>query len=78
MAGISFPIDNLIVPEEKDMIIEKAEKEVQRIEELYMDGVITNGERNNKVLSIWSNATSDVAIKYTKELEKVDKEAYLQ
>ena len=61
MAGISFAIDNLVVPERKQSIIEKAEKEVLKIEQLYMDGVITNGERYNKVLSIWSNATSDVA-----------------
>ena len=77
MAGISFPIDNLIVPIEKDMILEKAEKEVQKIEDLYMDGVITNGERNNKVLSLWSKATSDVADHVFIELEKADTEAYL-
>jgi DNA-directed RNA polymerase subunit beta' len=77
MAGISFPLDNLIVPQEKDAIIAKADKEVQRIEELYMDGVITNGERNNKVLSLWSKATSDVAEHVFDELEKADKKAYL-
>ena len=49
MAGISFAIDNLVVPEQKDDIIDKAEKEVAKIEKLYMDGVITNGERYNKV-----------------------------
>ena len=77
MAGISFPIDNLIVPKKKDAILENAEKEVQNIEELYLDGVITNGERNNKVLSLWSKATSDVADQVFKELEKLDNEAYL-
>ena len=77
MAGISFPIDNLIVPKDKDIILENAEKEVQRIEEMYLDGVITNGERNNKVLSLWSKATADVADRVFDELEKVDKEAYL-
>ncbi len=76
MAGISFAIDNLVVPEKKDAIIEKAEKEVAKIEQLYMDGVITNGERYNKVLSIWSNATSDVAAQVSKDLEKLDTEAY--
>ena len=54
MAGISFAIDNLVVPEKKKDIIKKAEQEVQKIETLYMDGVITNGERLNKVLSLWS------------------------
>ena len=76
MAGISFAIDNLIVPERKDAIIAKAEKEVLAIEQLYMDGVITNGERYNKVLSIWSNATSEVAQQVSKDLEAVDVEAY--
>ena len=51
----------LVVPAEKDAIIQKAEKEVEKIEQLYMDGVITNGERYNKVISIWGHATADVA-----------------
>jgi DNA-directed RNA polymerase subunit beta' len=77
VAGVSFAIDNLIVPEKKDTIVGKAEKEVARIEQLYMDGVITNGERYNQVLSIWARATNDVAISMTKELEQNDKEAFL-
>jgi len=77
MAGISFPINNLIVPKEKDQILASADKEVQKIEELYMDGVITNGERNNKVLSLWSKATADVADYVFNELELADKKAYL-
>ena len=42
-----------------------------------MDGVITNGERYNKVLSIWGHATADVARNMTKELEKQDKKHLL-
>ena len=56
-------------------IVQKAEKEVEKVEELYMDGVITNGERYNKVVSIWGHATADVATEMYKELEKQDKEA---
>ncbi len=48
----------LIVPAEKDDIVHKAEKEVEKIEHLYMDGVITNGERYNKVISIWGQCNS--------------------
>lgn len=77
MAGISFSIDNLLVPQEKDKIIGKTEQEVQKIEQLYMDGVITNGERYNKVISLWSHATSDVAAQMTKELEQQDRSAFL-
>ncbi len=77
MAGISFAINNLIVPAKKDEIIAKAEKEVQKIEQLYMDGVITNGERYNKVLSLWSNATAEVASQVTKDLERLDSTSYV-
>ena len=41
-----------------------------------MDGVITNGERYNKVLSIWEHATAEVAAEMTKDLEKQDQEAF--
>ena len=57
--------------------LHKAEKEVATSEELYMDGVITNGERHNKVLSIWENATDEVASEMTKDLEKQDQEAFV-
>lgn len=77
IAGISFAISNLLVPEKKDAIIKRAEKEVQKIEQLYMDGVITNGERYNKVISIWHQANVDVASQMTKEMVKQDEEAYL-
>ena len=70
-------MNDLIVPEKKYEIVKKADKEVQRIEDLYMDGVITNGERYNKVLSIWEHATAEVAAEMTKELEKQDQEAFI-
>lgn len=76
MGGISFSIDNLIVPSLKDSIIKKAEQEVQKIEQMYMDGVITNGERHNKVLSIWTHATADIAANMAKELEVEDQKAF--
>jgi DNA-directed RNA polymerase subunit beta' len=75
-AGISFAIGDLIIPEKKDTILKKAEKEVQKIENLYMDGIITNGERKNKVLSIWNHATADVASQMMKTLEEQDQVAY--
>ena len=76
MGGISFAMENLVVPDKKDSIIRKAEKEVQKVEELYMDGVITNGERYNKILSLWFQATAEVASYMTKDLEKQDQEAF--
>lgn len=77
MAGISFSIADLIIPTKKDELIKKAEKEVEKIEELYIDGVITNGERYNKVVTTWYNATGAVASNMTQDLEKQDREAFL-
>ena len=77
VGGLSCSLNDLIVPERKDEIVKKADKEVQRIEDLYMDGVITNGERYKKALSIWEHATAEVASEMTKTLEKQDQEAFL-
>lgn len=75
--GISFAISDLIIPEKKSSIIKKAEDEVHKVEKLYMDGAITNGERSNKVIGIWGQATSDIAKDMMKELEQQNKHAYL-
>jgi DNA-directed RNA polymerase subunit beta' len=77
VGGLSCSLNDLIVPERKYEIVKKADKEVQRIEDLYMDGVITNGERFKKVLSIWEHATAEVASEMTKTLERQDQEAFL-
>ncbi len=58
--GLSVSIADALVPQEKDQIISKAQKEVDRIENYYLEGVITNGERYNKVIDVWSNATNRV------------------
>lgn len=74
--GISFSISDLLVPEKKTFVINKAENDVQKIEKLYMDGAITNGERYNKVIAIWGQATADVAKEMLKDLEAQNKVAY--
>ena len=76
MSGISFSLSNLMIPEEKEIIIEKAEKQVLKAEKMYMDGAITNGERENKVISIWGHATADVATAMYKKLEKEDNQSF--
>lgn len=76
IGGISFSLADLIVPANKSEIVQKADKEVGRIEQLYMDGVITNGERYNKILSIWEQTTSEVASEMSKALEIQDKNAF--
>lgn len=76
VSGISFSVADLVVPHDKDTIIHKAEEEVQKAEKLYMDGVITNGERYNKVISTWGHATADVAASMYNELQAEDHSAY--
>jgi DNA-directed RNA polymerase subunit beta' len=76
MSGISFSLSNLMIPGKKDVIIDKAEKEVIKAEKMYMDGVITNGERKNKIISIWGHATADVASEMYKQLEQEDRVAF--
>jgi DNA-directed RNA polymerase subunit beta' len=73
-AGISIGIDDLIIPEGKERMVLGAQKEVIDVEKQYLDGAITNGERYNKVISIWSSVTEKVADAMFKEMEKQDKE----
>ena len=60
-SGASFGVNDMVIPEAKYTIIEKAEKEVQEIQEQYESGLVTNGERYNKVIDIWSHANEEVA-----------------
>src|SRR6185295_18138544 len=73
-AGISIGIDDLVIPEVKDKLVGQAQKEVIDVEKQYLDGAITNGERYNKVIAIWSTVTEKVADAMFKEMEKQDKE----
>lgn len=77
IAGISFAMSDLLEPEQKGKIIGTAEKSVEKIEKLYRDGVITNGERYNKIISIWGHATADVANVMSKDLEKQNEQAFM-
>src|SRR5512139_1675089 len=60
-AGISIGIDDMIIPAEKKPILEEAEKEVVEIQEQYQSGLVTAGERYNKVVDIWSRTNELVA-----------------
>jgi DNA-directed RNA polymerase subunit beta' len=77
MSGISISLENLLIPSKKDSIISQAEHDVERVEQLYMDGVITNGERYNKITGIWFRTTADIANEMTAELEHQNEEAFL-
>jgi len=59
-AGLSIAIDDMIVPAQKEEIIRSAEKEVKEIEAQYTSGLVTQGERYNKVVDIWGRAGDQV------------------
>jgi DNA-directed RNA polymerase subunit beta' len=60
-AGLSICVDDMLVPRQKGEIIDAAEKEVQEIEAQYTSGLVTQGERYNKVVDIWGRAGDVVA-----------------
>ena len=60
-AGISICLDDMLTPVQKDAIINASEKEVQEIEVQYTSGLVTQGERYNKVVDIWGRAGDQVA-----------------
>src|SRR5574338_1691092 len=67
-AGLSICIDNMHIPSKKEDFIGKAQREVNEIEKQYSEGLITNGERYNKVIDIWAHVTEQVANEMMKEL----------
>ncbi|HED19086.1 MAG TPA: DNA-directed RNA polymerase subunit beta', partial [Gammaproteobacteria bacterium] len=60
-SAVSFGINDMVIPEEKASILAEAEKEVKEIENQYTSGLVTNGERYNKVVDIWSRTNDQVA-----------------
>ncbi len=69
-AGISFGKDDLIIPAEKGEMIRKTQGEVKEFEQQYQDGLITSGERYNKVVDAWSRCTDEVAGAMMKEISR--------
>ncbi len=60
-AGISISIKHMLIPSKKQQFLEAATKEVQEIDNQYLEGLITDGERYNKVIDIWADVTERVA-----------------
>ena len=73
-SGISIGIDDMLIPSDKYKLVENAEKEVVKVQQQYLDGAITNGERYNKVIAIWGDVTEKVADEMFKALESQDRE----
>ncbi len=60
-AGISIAVDDMLVPKEKPAIIDRAENEVKEIAQQYASGLVTAGERYNKVVDIWGKAGDEIS-----------------
>jgi DNA-directed RNA polymerase subunit beta' len=68
LSGISISMKDMTVPSRKAEIIEKAEKEVKRIDDQYKSGLITDGEKYNKVVDIWAQSTESIASEMMNEM----------
>jgi len=71
-SGLSIGIDDLIIPSVKVDLVNGAKKDVIKVEQQYQDGAITNGERYNKVIAIWSDVTERIADAMFSEMEDLD------
>ncbi|HTZ58520.1 MAG TPA: DNA-directed RNA polymerase subunit beta' [Acidobacteriaceae bacterium] len=73
-SGLSVGLDDMVIPDTKYTVVRDAEKQVIAVQQQYLDGAITNGERNNKVIQIWSSVTEKVADEMFDNMKNADKE----
>ena len=73
-SGMSIGIQDLIIPQNKALLSQNAHDEVIKVEQQYLEGAITNGERYNKVIAVWSDVTEKIADAMFGEMEQRDKE----
>jgi DNA-directed RNA polymerase subunit beta' len=69
LSGLSIGIDDMKTPSSKAELIEQARRQVFEVDQQYQDGVITNGERYNKIVDIWAHVTEEIADAMFRELE---------
>ena len=72
LAGVSIAVDDVVVPDTKTTLIDGALKEVEKVRDQYANGIITDGERYNKIIDIWTHATSEVSRAVQKTLEEAE------
>jgi DNA-directed RNA polymerase subunit beta' len=73
-SGMSIGIEDLVIPQNKHDLVQGARHEVIKVEQQYLEGAITNGERLNKVIAVWSDVTEKIADAMFKEMERRDRE----
>ncbi|MCS5660710.1 MAG: DNA-directed RNA polymerase subunit beta', partial [Dehalococcoidia bacterium] len=74
-SGVSIAIDDVLIPDEKQSIIAKAEKEVSSIQSKFSRQILTEGERYNKIIDVWTHATNDTSISMMNHLRE-DKQGF--
>jgi DNA-directed RNA polymerase subunit beta' len=70
MAGLSIGIDDMIIPQQKTGIVKNARKRIDEVQAQYAKGIITEGERYNKTIDIWTNTTDEIAKCVYEELQQ--------
>src|SRR6187549_1203898 len=71
-SGLSIGIDDLIIPANKQQLVQDARNEVIKVEQQYLEGAITNGERYNKIIAVWSEVTEKIADEMFGEMKEMD------
>ena len=71
-AGISFGKDDMVIPAAKELLVNAAQDRVKEYEQQYLDGLITQGEKYNKVVDVWSECTEKVATEMMKAISAAD------
>jgi DNA-directed RNA polymerase subunit beta' len=72
-SGLSIGIDDLIIPASKQQLVSNARAEVIKVEQQYLEGAITNGERYNKIIAVWSEVTEKIADAMFGEMAELDR-----
>ena len=72
-SGLSIGIDDLVIPAGKAQLVTNARAEVIKVEQQYLEGAITNGERYNKIIAMWSEVTEKVADEMFGEMAELDR-----
>jgi DNA-directed RNA polymerase subunit beta' len=75
LAGISISLDDMLIPSNKGKLLQEAQQEIEKVQEQYTEGLITDGERYNKVIDIWAQVTENIAGVMLKELGNEEVEA---
>src|SRR4026209_2059953 len=71
-SGLSIGIDDLVIPAVKHKLVDDARNEVIKVEQQYLEGAITNGERYNKIIAVWSEVTEKIADEMFGEMAEMD------